>query len=173
MKNRLRAFWTNNKYDIMCLFVWCTFWTVMSIRFNIDLFKWEWWTLSFIIVATRFIGYKEGMAKIKDAVANQLLHSEFNIAATSELQTRHKLGDVPVGTFFSVVDKSVVSEIKEPLDKYLKVEVNDAIKVTTWNMTKQKFTTLSNDLEVILYSCKSIYTPKLETDVKKEGNNEL
>ena len=57
-------------------------------------------------------------------------------------------------------------------DKYLKVEVNDAIKVTTWNMTKQKFTTLNNDLEVILYSCKSIYTPKLETDVKKEDNNE-
>lgn len=140
----------------------------MHIIFNVELFDWKWWLLCFLIVATRFIGYKEGMIKEKDIMAKQLMCSEFNIAATSELQTRHKLGDVPVGTFFSVVDKSVVSEIKEPLDKYLKVEVNNAIKVTTWNMTKQKFTNLSNDLEVILYSCKSIYTPKLEPENKED-----
>ena len=173
MKHNLYTFWKNNKYDIMCLIVWCIFWTISAVVYNVELFHWEWWALAILIVATRFIGYKEGMAKEKDIISKQLLFSEFNIATTSKLQTRHKLGDVPVGTFFSVVDKSVVSEIKEPLDKYLKVEVNDAIKVTVWNMTKQEFDILNNDLEVILYSCKSIYTPKLETDVKKEDNNEL
>ena len=173
MKHKLYAFWKNNKYDIICLIVWCIFWTFSAVVYNVEVFHWEWWALAILIVATRFIGYKEGMDKEKDIISKHLLFGEFNIAATSELQTKHKLGDVPVGTFFSVVDKSVVSEIKEPLDKYLKVEVNDAIKVTTWNMTKQEFTTLSNDLEVILYSCKSIYTPKLETDVKKEDDNEL
>lgn len=173
MKHKLHTFWKNSKYDIICLLVWCTFWALMSIRFNIVLFKWEWWALTFIIIATRFIGYKEGMNKEKEIISKHLLLSEFSIATTSELQTRYKLGDVPVGTYFSVIDKSVVSEIKEPLDKYLKVEVYDGIKVTVWNVTKQKFTILSNDLEVILYSCKSIYTPKLETDIKKEDNNEL
>lgn len=172
MKRKLYAFWNNNKYDITCLFVWCIFYTIMGSVFKLELFKWEWWALSAIIIETRFIGYKEGIAKTKANLATRLLYDDFNIAAISELQTKHKLGDIPVGTFFSVVDKSVVSEIKEPLDKYLKVEVNDAIKVTVWNMTKQEFNILDNNLEVILHSCKCIYTPKLETDVKKEDNNE-
>lgn len=158
----MRKFWINYKYDFCEGIIITSIFTLLYMC-NIKINTYQWWIFFILLFCLSQIYFKDG----KRTIIRKLIDSEVSVAITDKIQIKHKLGDLVPGVFFSIADESIIKEIEEPMDKYLKLESNDAVKVTVWNMTKQEFNTLSNDLDVILYSCRIIYTPKIE---KQKGD---
>lgn len=145
------------KYDIACMIMWMLYWLFLSVHYSLQAYHWQYWILTFFTIAFRYIGYKEGCDKEKNN-EEKIEYSEFEITSINKLTNSHKLRDIEPGMFFSIIKNCGKIDTS---NKYLKVENNNAIKVSVWNMSTQEFETLNNDLDVILYSCSITYTAKI------------
>jgi hypothetical protein len=103
--------------------------------------------------------YCDGQRDGQRILIKYLLTCEEDVSISVKKQKIYKLTDIEKGIFFSIIDDDV--EIKEPLNKYLKLISSD-YGTTVFNMTLGQIELIKNDTNVILYSCKAIYTPKLE-----------
>ena len=155
-------FWNTYKYDIISLGLYVIFWNVLIIWYDIEMTHWQFWVIMIISALYRGVGYAEGRKIERTSNAKNLVDYPLDICVTIPNQKIYKLGNIANGTFFSIVND--VNEIKEPLDKYVKTDRTIDV-VIAYNMTQRKTEILLNTDKVVLYSCKSIYTPKIE---KKE-----
>lgn len=155
----MKKFWNIYKYDFAGLFLYVIFWCILFIRYDMETYHWQYWVTILVTVLFRLLGYKEGRKIERRHNAENLVNWPNDICVTVPAQKVYKLKDIETGIFFSVIKND--NEIKEPLDKYVKINnVYDTYKCGTYNMTLRKGEILDGDSNVIVYKCKSIYTPK-------------
>ena len=152
------------KCDIWCIIVLIITFALIS-SYNASITDLRYWMIVAGIYAAIIIMFIDGKRKGQQQAIADLLHKDIDVAITDLEQKVYKLKDIKNGIFFSVVNET--NEIKEPLDKYLKLTNQyGTTHCGAYNMTQRKGEILSGDSNVILYSCRAIYTPKIE--IKEE-----
>lgn len=155
----MKKFYDEYKYNIWYIIALIAFYININ-SFHISISDWRYILLVLLTIVLTSIAHRYGHREGRQQIANYLVNSDKDISVTVKKQKIYKLKDVPAGMFFSIVTDKY--EIKEPLDKYLKLESNDFLKVVVWNMTARKVELIDNENDIIVYKCTALYTPKLE-----------
>lgn len=155
MKNELKNFWYDTKYDIIYIILCSIMYFILSKCYYAKLTDWQYWFMVLIIVPIRFIGYKEGQRTIIKSIVENSANVSLDIIDDRFENVTCELKDIATGTFFSLASD-------EHRTKYLKCNKVNEGSTKCWNFDTEEIVLMNDDAECVLYKTKIIYTPVLK-----------
>ena len=155
-------FWSKYKYDIIGLFLWIMFWSILGIQYSYTLRNWQTWIIILIITIFRYMGYREGKYKMTSYLFTQAANVSFTISIDDKFnkQCTCKLRDIPSGVFFSIINDDYKN-------RYLKGNVVNEGSTKCWDVMNNELVIINDDTECIEYKTKMFHIPIVK--VNKEN----
>ena len=159
----IKSLLEKNKLDLIAFILWSVFYVILSFKYDIFIYNWEWWMFSAFTIAFRFLGYKESNKKIDlyEMFMKNTTHLDVtNYSSNAEI---FRVRDIPIGTFFELRDDN--SHVK-----YIRIDDDLNSARSYYCLTTQEFKKIDCNANCIIFKTKTSYFPivKQNININKE-----